>query len=370
MSDVVHEALDRSSSSPLETRLTQLKAWAADNDIDELFAPNYDTLLHIACRPGQGAVEPRIVLALLGEGASVDIANKQGLLVLDAALSLPETAEEPELSQALAIAQILCEHQARVSDDFVTSHESINAFLESQRTTKEETRPPEVYIVPSHLFQTASSMHREVKNTLDKRPVTGKDLATLLAATPFPEHTLGVMNHLTQSLERGPTVKSSDFDVDRTFFHHGNLEVDGHLSITAPFVITGELRVSGIITDCGPDSIVVIGGDVYCDSLDTSGEFHVTGSIHAKRVVHGYYNDNVLVSDKIYARLVIDDEHSNLASVKAETYFDLDAYQQGRGDGVQETLRELLVDEVFGEDGFDYKELFERMHEGKRVFRD
>lgn len=56
-------------------------------------------------------------------------------------------------------------------------------------------------------------------------------------------------------------------------------------------------------------------------------------------------------------------------------YFDIDDYQQGYGESVQEYLRPLLVDEVFTQDDGDDEAqlnpgaLFSRLREGKTVFR-
>jgi hypothetical protein len=59
--------------------------------------------------------------------------------------------------------------------------------------------------------------------------------------------------------------------------------------------------------------------------------------------------------------------------VEADTHFDPDDYPQGYGEGLQERLRELLVDEVFGnekdEEQLDRSLLFGLMREGLPVFR-
>lgn len=165
-----------------------------------------------------------------------------------------------------------------------------------------------------------------------------------------------------------------DQSVDTPFFHHGDLVVKGDLDVVAPFVVTGSLAVEGVLADCGPDSVVAIRGGVKARGVFTDGEMSVDGDIEAD-VVYGYYNDNTLQAGTIRARLVIEDEHATIASVEADLHFDLDDFQQGHGDGVQEQLRELLVDEVFAadEDGgrelMDRGLLFARLREGLPVFR-
>lgn len=131
-----------------------------------------------------------------------------------------------------------------------------------------------------------------------------------------------------------------------------------------------------MLSDCGPDSVVAVRGGVRARGVFTDGEFHVDGDIEAD-VVHGHYNDNTLRAHTIRARLVIEDEHETIATVKADLYFDIDDYGQGYGEDVQEQLRELLVDEVFapdededdGEERFDHRLLSARMHAGLPVFR-
>ncbi len=137
--------------------------------------------------------------------------------------------------------------------------------------------------------------------------------------------------------------------VDTPFFHHGDLVVTGDLDVLAPFVVTGSLTVEGVLADFGPHSVVVIGGGVVARGVFTDGEMCVHGDIRAE-VVHGSYNDHTLQAATLRARLVIEDEHETIAAVRADLHFDADDYQQGYGDGVQEQLRELLVDEVFATD--------------------
>ncbi|WP_185300073.1 ankyrin repeat domain-containing protein [Streptomyces finlayi] len=161
--------------------------------------------------------------------------------------------------------------------------------------------------------------------------------------------------------------------VDTPFFHHGDLVVKGHLRVAAPFVLTGSLTVEGVLADCGPASVVAVCGDVTARGVFTDGDVKC-GDIHAE-VVYGFYNDHTLQAGRIHARLVIEDDHETIATVEADLYFDQDDYQQGYGDGVQEQLRELLVDDVFAadededEEMLDSRLLMTRLSEGLPVFR-
>lgn len=187
-----------------------------------------------------------------------------------------------------------------------------------------------------------------------------------------PEQSLPALLICKAVLGEGKTrILKGDQKIGIPFFHHGDLVIEGHLRIVAPFGVTGDLRVSGCVGDCGPDSFVVIGGDVTLDSLHTSGEFHVEGDINATNVVYGYYNDNVLAAATIRGRLVIEDDHCTDATVEAGQHYPMDVYRQGRGEWVAEALQMLLVPEVFREDDperIDQDRLFARLHAGEKVF--
>lgn len=154
------------------------------------------------------------------------------------------------------------------------------------------------------------------------------------------------------------------------FFHHGDLVVKGDLDLAAPFVITGSLMVEGVLADCS-GSVAVVGGGVTARGVFTEGDMCVSGDVGAG-VVYGYYNDHMLQTGVIHARLVIEDDHSmDAAGVEAQLHFDSGEYD----DAVHEQLLELLVDEVFAideveeEEAFDHRLLFARLREGLPVFR-
>lgn len=69
--------------------------------------------------------------------------------------------------------------------------------------------------------------------------------------------------------------------VNSPFFHHGDLAVKGDLDVGAPFVVTGSLTVEGVLADCGPDSVVVVGGGVTARGVFTDGEMCVGGDLEA-----------------------------------------------------------------------------------------
>jgi len=90
----------------------------------------------------------------------------------------------------------------------------------------------------------------------------------------------------------------------------GSLHVKGDMSLVALLVVCGDLRVDGLLRDCGPDSTLVVLGDLHVGALQTTGEIWVLGSLTAQRYVWGHYNDNTLeVTGVIRAPLVLSDDH-------------------------------------------------------------
>lgn len=206
---------------------------------------------------------------------------------------------------------------------------------------------------------------------------SAQEVATGLHGYGEPESSLEKLTALRDSLGVAPrTVHlKGPLSLKRAFFHHGDLEVDGDLSIYRPFAVTGNVIVHGVVRDCANDSLINVLGDLKCHALYTDGEFTVGGDIEARDVVLGYYNDHILSAGTIKARVVIEDDHATMATVEAEQHFDLDTYSQGYGEGVPERLRELFVDEVFEKDEeeegarLDKGELFYRISNGLPVFR-
>lgn len=211
------------------------------------------------------------------------------------------------------------------------------------------------------------------KQTFD----TYQELIVELTKTLPPDHFVPALEVCKKALGRKKSVRvlAGDAEINTPFFHHGDLHVEGSLYVTAPLAVTGSLKVKGYLRDCGPESKVIVGGDVSLHSLHTSGEFHVGGDIDATGIVYGYYNDNTLSASKIFARLVIEDEHSVEATVESPHHFDIDRYAQGYGKGVLEELQNLLVPDVFtAEDGgpsvLNADILFERLKNGTPIFLD
>lgn len=207
---------------------------------------------------------------------------------------------------------------------------------------------------------------------------SAQELATGLHSYGEPERPLALLAALRDVLDVPPRHLrlTGPLKLEQPFFHHGDLEVDGHLGINDAFAVTGNLTVHGVLEDNGNDSRVNVLGDVRCHALYTDGEINIRGTLHARDVVLTYYNDHTLAAGNIQARVVIEDDHGIMSTVQAEHHFDLDTYRQGYGEGVPERLKALFVDEVFKPEEedeparLDKGELFYCLREGLPVFRE
>ncbi|WP_257463312.1 ankyrin repeat domain-containing protein [Archangium lipolyticum] len=218
---------------------------------------------------------------------------------------------------------------------------------------------------------------------------SAQEFITRLYSQGDPSRSLALLTALRDVLGVPPLHLrlTGPLKLDKPFFHHGDLEVDGHLDINRPFAVTGNLIVHGVLQDNSNDSNVNVLGDVRCHALYTDGEINIRGDIHARDVVYAYYNDHTLSAATIHARVVIEDDHGVMAKVQAEHHFDMNTYSQGYGEGVGDRLKALFVDEVFEPQEvyepdeeeeeeereparIDESKLFDRLHQGQPVFRE
>lgn len=218
----------------------------------------------------------------------------------------------------------------------------------------------------------AARLNRAITSTVARDFSSVQALVAELRDHGEPEQRVAFSARLAALLPRRDVVLRGDTRLERPFVVHGDLTVEGHLDIRTQVMITGDLIVHGVVRDSGNDSCVTVGHDLRCQALYTDGEFAVGGTLTATDVVLGYYNDFILAADMIRATLVIEDDHATMASGAAGLYLDMDTYRQGYGEGVNERLRALLVDEVFDEDKegqLDNHALFARLREGQRIYR-
>ncbi|MFI2433032.1 hypothetical protein [Streptomyces sp. NPDC018693] len=167
-------------------------------------------------------------------------------------------------------------------------------------------------------------------------------------------------------------------ELSEPLHHRGDLVVTGHLGVAAPLVVTGSLTVGGCLYDHGSEGRIVVGGDLTARAVFSEGELLVQGDIRADVVLCVSLDPRTTASGTVRARLVLEEDPSG-ASVEADVHLDYDSYLAGRPgsqDELQERLRALLVDDVLTRDWGDAEarldrwELFDRLLDGQRVFRD
>lgn len=155
-----------------------------------------------------------------------------------------------------------------------------------------------------------------------RRAIEGgtRDVQALMQATQLP-HSLAVIGALVRRhLPRNDVVveRPAVLSLDQTVSPprglrcvSGSLTMNGSLSVVAPLIVCGDLVVDGVLSDCGPQSKIVVLGSLSCGAMRTTGEIWVLGSLKAARYVWGHYNDNVLeVVGTVRAAYVLSDDHA------------------------------------------------------------
>jgi cytoskeletal protein CcmA (bactofilin family) len=153
-------------------------------------------------------------------------------------------------------------------------------------------------------------------------------------------------------------------NASRPTLHHGDLHVGSSLHVTSVLVVTGNLTVDGFLRDCGPDSTIVVGGNLRARNLYTDGQLCVRKLLKVDGIVYGYYNDNTLSASVIQAPVVVSDEHDIQAQVKAKVYI-----ENGDFRGTEPALLKRLIPEVVVRGAVDNERLEEWLVAGESVLR-
>ena len=96
--------------------------------------------------------------------------------------------------------------------------------------------------------------------------------------------------------------------------------------------------------DSGPDSLVLVGGDVKVRHLFTTGAM-VVGNIVAEGLVYGFYNDQTLHCSDIRAHAVVEDDHEfETATITAVHHVKRDEMARGSSRLAKFLKPELLRD--------------------------
>ncbi|MCU0849318.1 MAG: ankyrin repeat domain-containing protein [Spirochaetes bacterium] len=145
----------------------------------------------------------------------------------------------------------------------------------------------------------------------------------------------------------------------------GDLRIEGDLNLSVPLLVTGNLTVSGVINDCGPDSLLAVAGNLSARGLDTDGEVIVGGDVRVDDVIWGTYNDESLsVGGGLKSPVLIEDDHC----IEVNGKLDVKYYKYSNTD---KELMDIFIPDVFTKKGkeLDKDKLFKHISEGKNVFK-
>ena len=108
-----------------------------------------------------------------------------------------------------------------------------------------------------------------------------------------PSHNGALMLLAKHSLKAGPTTRNVTSIEELTpveseyisYFHHGDVIVDGDFGAFDSVWITGNLQVKGVIEASYLDAFadLMVGGDVTCEAIQFMGLSLVAGSLKARR---------------------------------------------------------------------------------------
>lgn len=95
----------------------------------------------------------------------------------------------------------------------------------------------------------------------------------------------------------------------------GDLVVEGDLRVISTLIVTGNLEVRGTLSDCGPQSRIVVLGELSARHVSTSGWVAVMRNVRVEGLLFGKYNDDVFETQgSISAGAIVSDDHAFEAS--------------------------------------------------------
>ena len=109
--------------------------------------------------------------------------------------------------------------------------------------------------------------------------------------------------------EQEPVLAAEGMSVEQPTIIAGSLYVEGPLEISNALWVLGDCVCEGVVRDEGPDSHVVVLGDLRTPGLITSGEFSVWGSIETLMLLCQHNESALVVAGNVEARIVYEDEH-------------------------------------------------------------
>jgi ankyrin repeat protein len=300
------------------------------------------TPLHLAAR----VCNRTTVAELLARGADAGRKDEQGKTPLDEALE----QGHGELAELLG---------AEPSDAGALPLQELLEGLPAEREA----------LLADPLFEDDSTAGLEslLRACLQRGPRSWHEVAPMLQLGRSPTDAYAVVWLARRLLRRSPAE-----ELQRPGgFYLGDVTVRGELRLAGALLVAGDLVVEGVLSDAGPDSLLVVGGSVRARGLSTDGEARVGGDLEAE-LVYGAYNDNsLIVGGELRAEVLIEDDHDVRChgGLRVAHRFPLGDYSSS-----DPVLAELFVDEVFseeeGQQRLDRHRLFARLGAGKPVLRD
>lgn len=168
-------------------------------------------------------------------------------------------------------------------------------------------------------------------------------LASLLAPLrhQLPDLYLPLMRALA-TLQLAPTAYEGPEGV-----WVGDLYISGDLHVQRPFMVLGNLHISGALFDAGASSVLAVSGDLKAGAVLTHGDIVVDGNFDAGTLLYAYCNDTVLqVQGELRAEVAIEDDHTVQAATRALGQH----FSNVRFDRHDEALRQVFVPEAFAQE--------------------
>ncbi|RKH25139.1 hypothetical protein D7X75_30590 [Corallococcus sp. CA031C] len=139
---------------------------------------------------------------------------------------------------------------------------------------------------------------------------------------------------------------------EESVFIPGDLKTSGNFAVEGTLVVGGDLVVPGLLSDRGPDSILIVLGNLSVQALRTHGEIGVGGHLDGGDVVVGHYNDSSLVvGGHLKTRMLIEDEHDIRAqALEVEHHYPMETFRQGTGKGVVAALKKVVTSGSLGKE--------------------
>ncbi|WP_233585148.1 ankyrin repeat domain-containing protein [Corallococcus sp. CA054B] len=203
-----------------------------------------------------------------------------------------------------------------------------------------------------------------VEQVLDQLALEGATSWDALAAAVQGMTPWTAMALVELAREVLPTGAKAPSLSKRPRFVRGDLVVKGDVHVERPLLVTGNLTVEGVLSNAGPEGLLVVGGSLRASGVDTDGELIVGQDLEAQ-VVWGHGNDAALrVGGVLKAEALIADDHDVQARVTARHHF-----ASGDFDATDASLQDFFVPKAFARARLDRERLFNALRKAGSALR-